>query len=160
MKQRGFSLVLGLIYLVGAGMVMAGIWSAWSAFKQSIAAPYVAEQVAQDQATINGFKANAAKADEERDHAIADRDAAQKAAKQQGDALQAARVEQDKAQAAARALAIKYAQATAANAKRLADLQAKAGGPPVARECADMLGSTDQILRDSAKRRLGVEDAR
>ncbi len=160
MKQRGFGLVELAIYGVIFAVVAGGIWKAWDSFKDSIARPYVQEQVLKDQKTIDGFKQNAAKADEERDHAIADRDTAQKAASEQTDALKAAQVEQEKAQAAARALGIKYAAAVSANAKRIAELQTRATGQPVARDCAAMLGATDAILRDSAKRRLGVEDVR
>src|SRR6185369_2768588 len=122
-KQGGFSLIELGIGVVLFGIVMAGIWKAWDSFKDSIAEPYVQEQVRKDQATIDGFKSNAAKADEERDHAIADRDVAQAKAKEQSDAILTAKAEQEKAQAAARALALKYAQQQAANAKRLSDLR-------------------------------------
>jgi uncharacterized protein (DUF3084 family) len=156
-RQRGIGLIEIAIYLGLFAVVAGGIWKAWDSFKNSIAAPYVAEQVAKDQGVIDGFKKNAETADSEAANARKDRDAAQKAAKEQSDALLTAQQEQERAQAAARVLSVKYAQAMVANAKRVTDLQSRAGGDPVAKDCVAMLSATDAILRDSARVRLGAQ---
>jgi hypothetical protein len=152
MKQRGFGLIELAIYGVIFGVVAAGIWKAWSGFKESIAAPYIQEQVAKDQKTLDAFKHDAVVADERAQHAEKDRDDAIAAASKQTDALKAAQVAQEQAQTAARALSVKYAQAMAANAARVTRLQSQAGATPVqGRSCTEVLGATDAILRESQK---------
>lgn len=146
-----------LIYLAMAAAAAFALHTAWSGFKDHIAAPYVAAQIAKDQPQIDAANANAKAADLERDHAKADTASCVAAAKDQSDAIDKERLRADNAQKASAAIvaaAKRDAAAHDAEFRRLAVIaQAK---PKTDQSCDEARAKSDATLRPVLKDRQGV----
>lgn len=150
--QRGFGIIEIVLCVAAFAAVSAAAYMAWEGFKSYIAAPYVADQIKADQAAIDTMKSERDAADERTRTAQANAKSVKDASDQQTEALKTAEALAATAQAAARVAGIKYAQEVAKNAARDAALRARAANTPAAdRTCAEVLGITGSILRDSQR---------
>lgn len=155
-NQRGLGLIELAIWGVALAALAAAAYSAWKGFEEHIAAPYVAEQIRQDQAVINTANSERDAAKAEAKGARTDLESIKLQAGEQTKALRTAEALAATAQAAARQAGIAYATEVAKHATRISELARRATSPADGgRACADVLASVDAILRDSAKIMLG-----
>lgn len=157
-KQRGIGDLIQMV-IIGVAIAAASgaAYMAWNGFKQYIAAPYVADQIKEDQAAIDTAKSERDAAVERAKGAETDSKSAKDAAAAQSLAIDEANKQTALAQAAARAAGIKYAAEVAKHADRITKLQSLAGAAAAAgRSCEAVLSATDAILRDSQRIVNGV----
>jgi hypothetical protein len=142
-----------IIYAVMAAAALGFAYSAWSGFKQHIAAPYVAAQIKADQKKVNAADTARAQAESDRQTAKDNVGRCEGALKTQADA----KLDADR-QAARNLTAAKEAKAradreAAAAAPRIAQLQAIASAKTdQAKTCEQQMAIARPILQEALRR--------
>lgn len=156
-KQRGMGIIEIVLAIAAFAAVSAAAYAAWNGFKEHIAAPYVADQIKEDQKVIDTANSERDAAKAEANGARIDADSIKQAAAEQTKALRTAEATAAAAQSAAREAGIRYATEVAKHATRISDLARRATSPVEGgRGCDAVLSATDAILRESAKVMRGL----
>lgn len=150
------SIVTLVIYAALAAGALFAVHSAWTGFKDHVAAPYVQAQIASDQKVVTKANEGQAAAEGERDHAKEDTKACVAMSETQTKAVD----KSDKlAKAAiAESAAIRKQQMKDATAKAdyINGLQAKAAAAPMLMACSIELDKAKNILRDQLRQKRGI----
>ncbi|MGH7605393.1 MAG: hypothetical protein ACRENK_15535 [Gemmatimonadaceae bacterium] len=141
-----------IVYAVLAFGLLAGAIGAWHSVQHSIAAPFVAAQIKQDQAAVDSLTAQLVAAKKQGADALADVASCEATAKTQSDLVDlwqgtaAANLKRARAAEAAGQASHQVAQTA------IARYQEIASRPPVKDEtCEQKLAKTDKLLRDAAR---------
>lgn len=147
-----------ILYAVLAAGVIFGAITAWHSVQHSIAAPFVAEQIAHDQQVVNAANKRADDAEAQVKNAQSDT-----AACVQTSNAQSAKVKQWQDEATRLAGIAAKAKAAGAAEHQVAQTavaryQQIAAAPPVKDQtCQQKLDATDKLLRDAARARAAAK---